>query len=95
MSEWISMTKTAGKDGFLLQLRFDGDVNKAEIRLLEDDVEVARGTAIASMEQHYVTGVEPATYRQRPFDLHEDEMDWIAAKLGVERVAADPVGIAE
>ena len=92
MSEWISMSEEPDEGGFLLQLRLEDDVNQAEIRLLKGGAEVARGLALHCIRQQFVPGIKPNTHRPRPYDLHEDEMDWIAGKLGVERVHVEAGG---
>lgn len=83
MIEWISMSGEMDSGGFKLELLLKANREESEIHLLHHGSEVARGLALACVEQRNVMGLEPDTHRERLFDLHDDEIMWLADKLGI------------
>ena len=78
------MSDTPGSGGFTLQLETGTDPEAAQIRLLLNGLEVARGPAIECAEQSCVGDCpEPWTRTRRPYDVFPEEVDWIEEKLGV------------
>jgi hypothetical protein len=83
MSEWISMSDEMDSGGFKLELLIKANREESEIQLLYYGSEVAHGFALTSVQQRNMVGIEPTTHCERLFDLHDDELMWLAEKLGI------------
>jgi len=83
MTEWISISDKMDSGGFKLELLLKASRGESEIHLLYYGSEVAHGLALTSVQRKNMVGIEPNTHRERLFDIHHDEIVWLADKLGI------------
>jgi hypothetical protein len=81
MTNWICMSDRPDNGGFKLQMRLEQDREAAEIRLLLNGIEVAHGPALTCAEQQFIKGFEPNTHKERSYDLHEEDVEWIEKQM--------------
>jgi hypothetical protein len=85
MSDWINISDRPDNGGFNIQLRFETDAESAEIRLLLNGIEVARSAVHECAEQQFIRGLDPERRKERSYDLHDDEIEWVENHLGIRR----------